>query len=136
MMQLDPRLLAGRELQSTSHLAAVLRTIFLSLSLDELQSKPIPCKLIQSHDTLQTASMTDDNSEALARLHIYDNDATNDQLIDDILDKAAPQRKRIQDPEQLKAHLEKKYLSPSQTFSTEWLNRLQQYVYHKLPKRP
>lgn len=72
--------------------------------------------------------MTEDHSEALARLHIYDRDAANDQLIDDILDKAAPQRKRIQDPDELKAHLEKKYLSPSKTFSTEWLNRLQQCV--------
>lgn len=72
--------------------------------------------------------MTDDTSEALARLHLYGNDVDNDQLIDDILDKAAPQRKRIQDPEELKAHLEKKYLSPSNTFSTQWLNRLQQCV--------
>lgn len=72
--------------------------------------------------------MSKDNSEALARLHIYERDATDDHFIDGILDKAASQRKRIQDPDELKAYLEKKYLSPSQTFSTEWLNRLQQCV--------
>lgn len=70
--------------------------------------------------------MTDDNSEALLRLQLDENVAADDHFLDGILAKAAPQRKRIQDPEQLKAHLEKKYLSPSQTFSTEWLNRLQQ----------
>lgn len=76
--------------------------------------------------------MTEDNSEALARLQLYEKDATDDQFIDGILDKAAGQRKRIQDPDELKAHLEKKYLSPSQTFSTEWLNRLQQCVLPEL----
>lgn len=70
--------------------------------------------------------MTDENSEDLARLQLDGNAAMSDHYIDDILDKVVPQRKRIEDPEQLKAHLEKKYLSPSQTFSTEWLNRLQQ----------
>lgn len=71
--------------------------------------------------------MTDSISEALERLQLYE-ESTKDDPIDDILSKTATHRQRLRDPDELKAHLEKKYLSPSQTFSTEWLNRLQQYV--------
>lgn len=69
--------------------------------------------------------MTDSIAEALERLQLEEQSA-NDDPVDDILSKAAPHRQRTQDPQALKEHLEEKYLSPSQTFSTEWLNRLQQ----------
>lgn len=71
--------------------------------------------------------MTDSISEALERLQLYEKSAGDDP-IDDILSKPTSHRQRMRDPEELKAHLEAKYLSPSQTFSDEWLNKLQQYV--------
>lgn len=73
--------------------------------------------------------MTGSISEALERLHLVEEAAkdTDEQAIDDILERTAPpNRQRRRDPDEIKAHLEKKYLTPSQTFSTEWLNRLQQ----------
>lgn len=69
--------------------------------------------------------MTDSISEALRQLHLAEESA-NDDDIDDILERTAPRQQRKTDPEELKARLEQKYLTPSQTFSTEWLNRLQQ----------
>lgn len=68
--------------------------------------------------------MTESISEALDRLQLHEE--STDDPIDDILSKTAPRRQQLQDPKELKEHLEKKYLSPSQTFSTEWLDRLQQ----------
>ncbi|KAI1111621.1 DSHCT domain-containing protein [Nemania sp. NC0429] len=50
----------------------------------------------------------------------------NDFNIDDILFQQRPRKRVKQDPTELKAELEQKYLTPSKTFSTEWLNRLQQ----------
>lgn len=71
--------------------------------------------------------MTEPITEALERLHLHEESAKDDP-VDDILSRTAPQRQRLRDPEELKAHLEKKYLSPSQTFSADWLNKLQQYA--------
>lgn len=68
--------------------------------------------------------MTDTISEALQRLQLHEESASDP--IDDILAKSTPHRHGAQDPQELKDHLEKKYLSPSQNFSTEWLDRLQQ----------
>jgi antiviral helicase SKI2 len=52
---------------------------------------------------------------------------TADDWIDNILEEQQRPRKRIkQDPEELKRELEKKYLTPSKSFSPEWLNKLQQ----------
>ncbi|KAI1164828.1 DSHCT domain-containing protein [Nemania serpens] len=62
--------------------------------------------------------------EAMRTLHLVD--AANDFNIDDILFQQRPRKRVKQDPVELKAELEKKYLTPSNTFSTEWLNRLQQ----------
>ena len=74
--------------------------------------------------------MGSDLEEAMRRLHLAEKDAMGspgtDGGIDDILFRQAPRKRRKQDPAELKAELEKKYLSPSATFSTEWLNRLQQ----------
>lgn len=72
-------------------------------------------------------NMTDSIADALARLQVHEESAADDP-IDDILSKQAPphHRQHARDPDQLKAHLEEKYLSPSQNFSTEWLNKLQQ----------
>jgi hypothetical protein len=50
----------------------------------------------------------------------------NNDDIDHILDEQRPCKKLKQDPEELKRQLEQKYLTPPTSFSTEWLNRLQQ----------
>ncbi|KAK4102327.1 antiviral helicase [Parathielavia hyrcaniae] len=64
-------------------------------------------------------------SEAMQRLHL-DGDPPFD-AIDDILDRTVtPEPRSPQDPDQLRAELEAKYLTPSTTFSTEWLDKLQQ----------
>ncbi|KAI0448548.1 DSHCT domain-containing protein [Xylaria acuta] len=62
--------------------------------------------------------------EAMQRLHLVD--AANGFNIDDMLFQQRPRKRARQDPAELKAALERKYLTPSNTFSPEWLNRLQQ----------
>ncbi|PSR94005.1 antiviral helicase SKI2 [Coniella lustricola] len=69
--------------------------------------------------------MADSLPDALERLQLHGASADTDP-IDDMLWNAAPPRQRTQDPKELKARLEQKYLLPSQTFSPDWLNRLQQ----------
>ena len=49
-----------------------------------------------------------------------------DDWIDHILDEQRPRKRAKQDPEELKRELERKFLTPSTSFSTEWLNKLQQ----------
>jgi hypothetical protein len=68
--------------------------------------------------------MSSDLSEAMERLHL-ENDSSF-ETIDDVLFDRVVRPPKKQDPDELRAELEKKYLSPSTTFSTEWLNRLQQ----------
>ncbi|KAK4238416.1 NUC185 domain-containing protein [Achaetomium macrosporum] len=68
--------------------------------------------------------MATELSEAMQRLHLGD-EASFD-AIDDILDRTIPREPQKQDLDQLRAELEAKYLSPSTTFSTEWLDKLQQ----------
>jgi len=46
--------------------------------------------------------------------------------IDDILDQEKPRKRVRKSPEEIKAKLEKDFLTPSKTFSPSWLNRLQQ----------
>ena len=54
---------------------------------------------------------------------------TADDWIDQVLEEQQGPRKRIkQDQEELKRELEQKYLTPSKSFTTEWLNKLQQYA--------
>jgi antiviral helicase SKI2 len=49
-----------------------------------------------------------------------------DDWIDHVLEEQRPRKRVKQDEEQFKRHLEKNYLTPSSSFSPEWLNRLQQ----------
>lgn len=60
-------------------------------------------------------------------------DSNDDEWIDSILDHAPPRQRVAQDSEELKAELERKYLTPSTAFSEPWLNRLQQYVSTSIP---
>lgn len=74
--------------------------------------------------------MADNLAEALDRLQLASNmgsETTEDEEAERFLSQQArPRANRRHDPVALKAELEKKYLSPSTAFSTEWLNRLQQ----------
>ncbi|KAL7621649.1 Antiviral helicase ski2 [Parahypoxylon ruwenzoriense] len=62
--------------------------------------------------------------EAIQKLHI--SNTRDDYAIDDILFQQGPRKRFKRDPTALKAELEQKFLTPSNKFSTEWLNRLQQ----------
>lgn len=65
-----------------------------------------------------------DLADAMEKLHLS---STADSLnIDDILFQQGPRKRLKQDPTALKAQLEKDFLTPSNEFSTDWLNRLQQ----------
>ncbi|KAK3331272.1 NUC185 domain-containing protein [Apodospora peruviana] len=69
--------------------------------------------------------MASELSDAMEKLHL-DKDSASFETIDNILFQRVAREPRKQDPDELRAELEKKYLTPSTTFSTEWLNRLQQ----------
>lgn len=78
----------------------------------------------------RTAAMADSLVHALENVHIgASNEA--DTFIDDILELQRPRKRAKQDQEELKRSLEEKYLTPSNTFSPEWLNKLQQSVCSK-----
>ncbi|KAK5128632.1 hypothetical protein LTR08_003953 [Meristemomyces frigidus] len=49
-----------------------------------------------------------------------------DANIDDILDQAKPRKRIRKTPEEIKTKLERDFLTPSKSFSPEWLDRLQQ----------
>lgn len=49
----------------------------------------------------------------------------DDHEIDDVLDQATPRKRVRRSPEDVKAQLEKDFLTPSTTFSPAWLDRLQ-----------
>lgn len=68
--------------------------------------------------------MAPDLSEAMQRLRL--DGGAPFEAIDDIFDRTVPREPPKTDPGELRAELEAKYLSPSTTFSTEWLDRLQQ----------
>ena len=46
--------------------------------------------------------------------------------VDDILEQAKPRKRVKKSPDEVKAQLEKDFLTPSTTFSPAWLDRLQQ----------
>jgi len=72
--------------------------------------------------------MADSLISALERVHLDSTatDGTADDWIDHILEEQRPRKRVKQDQEALKRELEQKYLTPSTSFSTEWLNKLQQ----------
>lgn len=71
--------------------------------------------------------MADDLIDALERVHLSSSTANvADDWIDSILDEQRPRKRIKQDREALKLELELKYLTPSTSFSPEWLNKLQQ----------
>ncbi|KAF2717062.1 antiviral helicase [Polychaeton citri CBS 116435] len=68
---------------------------------------------------------TDSLAESLARLRLASQE-NHDFEIDDILDDAQPRKRIRKSPEDVRADLERDFLTPSTTFSPPWLNRLQQ----------
>lgn len=65
---------------------------------------------------------------SLEKLHLEAGSADSiaDDWIDHILEEPRPRKRVRQDSESLKKELEQNFLTPSPTFSPEWLNRLQQ----------
>lgn len=74
--------------------------------------------------------MSDSSSvlaNAIAQVSLLE--TTSDDWIDSILDERRP-RKRVKPSEaEQRTKLEQDFLTPSPTFSTEWLNKLQQLVF-------
>jgi antiviral helicase SKI2 len=72
--------------------------------------------------------MADSLVSALERVHLASTalDAKEDDWIDHILNEQRPRKRVKQDPANVKRDLELRYLTPSASFSTEWLNKLQQ----------
>lgn len=66
-------------------------------------------------------------AESLQKVHISSTAGSRDDAwIDSILDQQGPRKRVKQDPDDLKKELGRKFLTPSTSFSTEWLNKLQQ----------
>jgi antiviral helicase SKI2 len=63
-------------------------------------------------------------TELLGKVHLATNTETDD-IIDDILQEQRPRKRTKVSKEQLKQDLEHDFLSPSTSFSTQWLNKLQ-----------
>jgi antiviral helicase SKI2 len=72
--------------------------------------------------------MADSLLTALEKVRLSSSTSEADDWIDHILDSQRPRKRIKQDPEALKLSLEEKYLTPSTSFSPEWLNKLQQYL--------
>ena len=72
--------------------------------------------------------MSQDLIEAVGRLHVSSHiqGLEEDSSIDDILNKPHPRPKRSNTNEEIKARIEKDFLTPPTSFDPEWLNKLQQ----------
>ena len=68
--------------------------------------------------------MADPLSDALDGLSLA-SDGLDDNIYD-LLDQAKPRKRVRKSPEEVKAKLESDFLTPSTSFSPEWLDRLQQ----------
>lgn len=71
--------------------------------------------------------MADALADSLQKVHLGSTAGSRDDAwIDSILDQQGPRKRVKQDPDELKAELERKFLTPSTSFSSAWLNKLQQ----------
>ncbi|RFU33177.1 hypothetical protein B7463_g3202, partial [Scytalidium lignicola] len=72
--------------------------------------------------------MVPDLVEALERVNLASKtlDDADDDWIDHILEEQRPRKRIKPDRESLKRELKQKYLTPATSFSTDWLNKLQQ----------
>lgn len=69
--------------------------------------------------------MMEDLTKTFERIDLTSQDLPYD-WIDHHLDQRSPRKRKRQTKEDIKAQLSRDFLTPSSTFSTEWLNRLQQ----------
>lgn len=66
-------------------------------------------------------------ADSLRKVHIGSISGSRDaDWIDSILDQQGPRKRVKQGPDELKRELERKFLTPPTSFSTAWLNKLQQ----------
>ena len=74
--------------------------------------------------------MSTDLVRALENIHFSSRKQSHgdDECIDVFLTKSRPRKRARKASEQIKKDLEEEILKPSTTFSTEWLNKLQEYV--------
>lgn len=71
--------------------------------------------------------MATDLSRAIGRLSVHnDRDEHANVSIDELMDQQRPRKRSKQSEGELKNDLEARFLSPSTSFSTAWLNKLQQ----------
>ncbi len=93
--------------------------------VDEAESLRSDTALAHPVHNFQAVNMAN-LASALEKLQLGSAEIADD-WIDQIIDEQQRPRKRLkQDLEELKLELEQKYLTPSKSFSTEWLNKLQQ----------
>ncbi|KAK8098800.1 uncharacterized protein PG998_012041 [Apiospora kogelbergensis] len=73
------------------------------------------------------ASLDPDLADILSELRLSAAESSlDDANVDDLLHQRRPRKRVKPDPAAIKAQLERDFLTPSATFNTEWLNRLQQ----------
>ncbi|KAI9721090.1 MAG: hypothetical protein M1812_002571 [Candelaria pacifica] len=70
--------------------------------------------------------MADDLPALLAKIHVQTEAKNKDSCIDDILHEQRPLKRSRLSEDQLRQTIERDFLSPTTTFSSEWLNKLQQ----------
>lgn len=71
--------------------------------------------------------MADGLRAALERVRIAAQSVSDQpDWIDTVLDQQHPRKRPRQSREEIKRDLERSFLTPSTSFSTEWLNKLQQ----------
>lgn len=74
--------------------------------------------------------MTSDLLRAVGEL-VIQAEELGEESIDDKLSRQRPQTGGKGDRDTLKRDLESDFLTPSTSFGPEWLNKLQQYVFHR-----
>ena len=82
--------------------------------------------------------MATDLIKSLEKLHFSSQSQSRDgdECIDTYLTESRPRNHTRKTFEEIKKDLEEEFLTPSTTFSIEWLNKLQEYVEHLLYALP
>ncbi|PBP26654.1 DSHCT domain-containing protein [Diplocarpon rosae] len=79
-------------------------------------------------DMEDMCKMAESLVSALEKVHlpVSETEDTAEDWIDHVLEEQRPLKRATQSPEDLKRELERKFFTPSASFSAEWLNKLQQ----------
>lgn len=67
-----------------------------------------------------------DLGEAMSRLALGEGGDDSEPIDEILFQQQSPSKRRREEPKDIRAKLERDYLTPSPTFSTEWLDKLQQ----------